>query len=266
MFKLRLFLAPALVLAIGGATACLGLDRSTGQIEQGDDEEGCTFTQGYWKNHPEAWPVTSLSLGVTVYTQEELLAIFDEPVAGNGLIALSHQLIAAKLNVANGAPDDDIADAIADADALIGDLVTPPIGDGYLDPSVTSELNDTLEEFNSVGPEDCEPEEPVCGDGELDDGEECDDGNNTDGDGCSATCTIEEPPPPEPFCGDGELDEGEECDDGNNTDGDGCSEECDIEGPEPVCGNGIVEPGEQCDDGNTDDNDSCNNACMIITG
>jgi cysteine-rich repeat protein len=264
MFKLRLFLAPALALAIGGTTGCLGLDRSSDRIEQGDDE-GCTFTQGYWKNHPEAWPVTSLSLGATVYTQEQLLAIFDEPVAGNGLVALSHQLIAVKLNIANGAPDDEIADAVEDADALIGDLVTPPVGDGFLETSVTSELNDTLEQFNSEGPEDCEPdEEPFCGDGELDDGEECDDGNNTDGDGCSAACTIEVSE--EPFCGDGELDEGEECDDGNNTDGDGCSAECDLEVTEPVCGNGIVEPGEQCDDGNSDDNDACNNACMIITG
>ena len=24
---------------------------------------GCTLTQGYWKNHPEAWPVDTLQLG-----------------------------------------------------------------------------------------------------------------------------------------------------------------------------------------------------------
>ena len=56
---------------------------------------------------------------------------------------------------------------------------------------------------------------PRCGDGNLDPGEECDDGNNLDGDGCSSQCTIE------PYCGDGNLDEGEECDDGNLIDGDG---------------------------------------------
>jgi len=32
---------------------------------------------------------------------------------------------------------------------------------------------------------------PFCGDGVLDPGEECDDGNNIDGDGCSAACRIE---------------------------------------------------------------------------
>lgn len=31
----------------------------------------------------------------------------------------------------------------------------------------------------------------VCGDGNLDPGEQCDDGNNIDGDGCSSTCEIE---------------------------------------------------------------------------
>src|SRR5512132_4183336 len=31
----------------------------------------------------------------------------------------------------------------------------------------------------------------VCGDGTIDAGEECDDGNTTSGDGCSATCVFE---------------------------------------------------------------------------
>ncbi len=38
----------------------------------------------------------------------------------------------------------------------------------------------------------CEPGcEHICGDGHLDDGEQCDDGNTANGDGCSATCEIE---------------------------------------------------------------------------
>jgi cysteine-rich repeat protein len=62
----------------------------------------------------------------------------------------------------------------------------------------------------------------VCGDGCLGEGEECDDGNTTGGDGCSATCETE-------VCGDGKVDEGEECDDGNTADGDGCSATCTVE-------------------------------------
>ena len=36
---------------------------------------------------------------------------------------------------------------------------------------------------------------PVCGDDVLEDPEECDDGNNDDGDGCSSSCIIENTPP-----------------------------------------------------------------------
>jgi cysteine-rich repeat protein len=32
----------------------------------------------------------------------------------------------------------------------------------------------------------------VCGDGDVDDGEECDDGNAVSGDGCSSSCEIED--------------------------------------------------------------------------
>lgn len=35
------------------------------------------------------------------------------------------------------------------------------------------------------------PHVVVCGDSHLDKDEECDDGNTTDGDGCSSSCTIE---------------------------------------------------------------------------
>jgi cysteine-rich repeat protein len=53
-----------------------------------------------------------------------------------------------------------------------------------------------------------------CGGGTLDPGEQCDDGNRTDGDGCSASCQIE-------FCGD-HVD-GTPCSDGNAcTEGDTC--------------------------------------------
>jgi cysteine-rich repeat protein len=94
-----------------------------------------------------------------------------------------------------------------------------------------------------------------CGDGELNSGEECDDGNTANGDGCSADCTVEAPD-----CGDGELDPGEECDDGNNADGDGCSADCEVE---PFCGDGNLDPGEECDDGNNVDGDGCEADCTL---
>jgi len=83
----------------------------------------CHFTPGYWKNHPEAWPVLTLTVGGISYNQTQLIEILSLPVRQDPTVILAHHLIAAKLNVANGA-DDSINGAIADADAI---LVTYPI-------------------------------------------------------------------------------------------------------------------------------------------
>ena len=92
----------------------------------------------------------------------------------------------------------------------------------------------------------------VCGNGILDPAERCDDGNTTNGDGCNSVCRTE-------ICGDGTVQPGlgEQCDDRNNTNGDGCNSVCKTE----VCGNGTVDSGEECDDGNTTDNDGCSSSC-----
>ena len=112
----------------------------------GHQEGQCTFTLGYWKNHPEAWPVSSLTLGSHSYTQAQLLVILSTEVEGNGLYTLAHQVIAAKLNIAFGAPSSSIASALADADALIGDLV---VGTDSLATALTSDLVETLDAFNN---------------------------------------------------------------------------------------------------------------------
>ena len=115
-----------------------------------------------------------------------------------------------------------------------------------------------------------------CGNGtlETEDGEQCDDGNNLDGDGCSATCEQETtntnptptPSTQTPVCGNGIVESGEQCEDGNTVSGDGCSSTCQKESTPtptqtPVCGNGIKESGEQCDDGNTKSGDGCSSSC-----
>ena len=50
--------------------------------------------------------------------------------------------------------------------------------------------------------------EGVCGNGQLDPGEECDDGNKNNGDACSSTCRL-------PVCGNGLVEGSEPCDDGD---------------------------------------------------
>ncbi len=117
-----------------------------GDEPDGHNDGDCTLTQGFWKNHPESWPVSSLTLGTNVYTKAALLEILWTDPSNNGLTALAHQLIAAKLNVAIGGSATGIASLIADADALIGNLV---VGVDVLHASVTSDLNDALDEFNN---------------------------------------------------------------------------------------------------------------------
>jgi len=122
----------------------------------------CTLGQGYWKNHyPTEWPASVVGAGLTLgsvsYTAAQLQSIFGVPPATNGLIALAHQLIAAKLNVANGADGTAVASSIAAADALIGSLIVPPVGGGSLAPSLTSALTQALDDYNSgvTGPGAC---------------------------------------------------------------------------------------------------------------
>ena len=77
---------------------------------------------------------------------------------------------------------------------------------------------------------------PVCGNGELDDGEECDDGifnSNTTMDACRRDCRS-------PRCGDGAVDSGEICDEGALNGSDNacrtdCSGEADCPDSNPLC-------------------------------
>jgi len=113
----------------------------------------CAHSQGFWKNHyPASWPSSvisgGLSLGSVNYTAAQLESIFTTPVGGNGLISLAHQLIAAKLNILNGANGSSIAATIAAADARIGSLVVPPVGGDTLAPSTTGALITALDAYN----------------------------------------------------------------------------------------------------------------------
>ena len=91
--------------------------------------EACPFSQGYWRNHPAEWPESALpmTLGTTnSYNKTQLLRLFDAAVSRDASLILAHQLIAAKLNVANGSPvPSEVQDAIADADDAIAAYSLP---------------------------------------------------------------------------------------------------------------------------------------------
>lgn len=92
----------------------------------------------------------------------------------------------------------------------------------------------------------------TCGNGNVELGEECDDGNSDASDDCTDTCV-------EALCGDGAVHAGvEECDDGNDIPDDTCNN-C----TNPVCGDSIVSLGvEECDDGNQTALDGCTD-CVL---
>jgi cysteine-rich repeat protein len=99
---------------------------------------------------------------------------------------------------------------------------------------------------------------PSCGDGDQAATEQCDDGNTSNGDGCSSTCRTEVVS----MCGNGEINVATEtCDDGNTMGGDGCSSMCQNE-----CGNGMLDGTEACDDGNLVAADGCNGMCLVEDG
>jgi cysteine-rich repeat protein len=100
-----------------------------------------------------------------------------------------------------------------------------------VDPQQPQDPQDPTDNQDS-DPDTEQPDGPsVCGNGVVESGEECDDGNLVSEDGCSQGCLTESNGQ---ACGDGgRLPEGwgslEECDDGNLLDGDGCSSTCSIE-------------------------------------
>ena len=79
---------------------------------------------------------------------------------------------------------------------------------------------------------------PTCGDGVIDSGEQCDDGNLIDGDGCSASCQNEGATP-------------EICNDNIDNDGDNL-----VDCADPECENDSNCAIEICDNGIDDDNDN----------
>lgn len=110
----------------------------------------------------------------------------------------------------------------------------------------------------------------ICGDGLVYlDEEECDGmGESAD---CNADCTLA-------ACGDGIINATalETCDDTNTEDADGCSSRCALEAGfdcrgEPtvcmsVCGDGLIVATEACDDMNLDVGDGCSDVCEIEPG
>lgn len=119
----------------------------------------------------------------------------------------------------------------------------------------------------------------TCGNGILESGEQCDDGNDRADDACVGCSVV-------PRCGNGVVEPGEACDVLDAAVCDHCEpvvepecgngivegdEECDTDHEScivcklytPVCGDGVINADDDCDDGNDDNEDGCDNLCRV---
>ena len=79
----------------------------------------CPLSAGYWKNHTNAWPVTSLIVGNQTYTESQLLSLLNTSTNSDASLVLARQLIAAKLDVLNFANPASVSSTIAKADGQL---------------------------------------------------------------------------------------------------------------------------------------------------
>jgi len=145
-----------------------------------------------------------------------------------------------------------VAAAFASALAL-GGCRTRPYQESDIEPGPPDAAIDLRIHLPDLTPPPPDLRHPRCGDGIVDPGEACDDGNAIDTDGCSNICRA-------PACGDGTVQGGEQCDDGNLDNGDGCEDDC---FETSVCGDNDVQGHETCDDGNLIDGDGCDSDCRL---
>ena len=151
-------------------------------------DEGCTFTQGYWKNHSAhadnpsqqiPWPISEETLlcGATWFN------ILHTSPQGEAWLILAHQWIAAKLNVANGASPASLGGALDEAEDLLTNHCSSLSGD---DRDRGIDLADLLDDYNNgrVGPPHCDDGGgggiTDCNDNGIDDADDIDSGTSQD--------------------------------------------------------------------------------------
>jgi hypothetical protein len=84
-----------------------------------------TGTPGYWKNHPNAWPVDEIVLGGVTLTRTQAIGVLSTPTAGDATYILARALIAAELNALIGNDTSCIGEALDDAQAW---FIEYPVG------------------------------------------------------------------------------------------------------------------------------------------
>lgn len=87
-----------------------------------------TGTPGYWKNHPEAWPVDTITIGGVTYTKEQAIKIMKTNKAKDKTYTMFNALVCAKLNLILGNESSCIALTVLAADNWM--KTYGPVGSG----------------------------------------------------------------------------------------------------------------------------------------
>jgi hypothetical protein len=107
-------------------------------------------TPGYWINHPEAWPVTTIVIGGRTYTRQQAIRLMGEQQKDKS-IGFFRQLVATKLNLLIGTDPSCIQASVAAADAW---FVAHPPGSGVTGSSLAwkrdgEPLKNMLDAYNN---------------------------------------------------------------------------------------------------------------------
>ena len=157
----------------------------------------------------------------------------------------------------NGLPDEgEECDTAGDSETCDADCSAPLCGDGHVNEAAGESCESSADcELAEICSQECGCiPEPVCGNGDVEEGEECDDAGESQT--CDSDCSFAE-------CGDDlwNSTSGEACEqDLNCAEGEICGPGCECVEAD-VCGNGVLESNEQCDDGNSGAGDGCSAAC-----
>lgn len=110
-----------------------------------------TGTIGYWKNHPEAWPVDEVVIGGQTYSKSQAIQWMKKPSRGDKSIDLFKQLVAAVLNVEAGNESSCIDETIGNAQ---GFMEYVPVGSGLSGSHwawryIGAPLHEALDDYNN---------------------------------------------------------------------------------------------------------------------
>lgn len=136
----RFVVALALVTVMLGASAGAAFACGSGGTPPPPPCTNECLSPGFWKNHPEAWPVSSITIGGVTYTKAQAIENMVQ-VSGDKSYTLFRALVAAELNVRSGCPTSGIASTMSSAQSW---LSANPLGTGVTGSSTAWDCGEPL--------------------------------------------------------------------------------------------------------------------------